>query len=214
MSAALIRSLISQLPRFAEEEGDFYSVSREALINALCHKHPLERAIAENTINLLETLLDTLALLNSYYLQKGEWCFMSFPAQLMATSILTALSDTESRFFAPNFWTTQGISSDKRDQQRDVLRFVENSRNEYHASQQAQPVRYCYVAWSIIKLDGKVLFYQREDTQKRFEKSAGDYGLIGGRANQNDVPIIDKPKLLKELQSPNSGLIKKPCHLP
>jgi 8-oxo-dGTP pyrophosphatase MutT (NUDIX family) len=209
MSAALIRSLISQLPRFAEEEGDFYSVSREALINALCHKHPLERAIAENTINLLETLLDTLALLNSYYLQKGEWCFMSFPAQLMATSILTALSDTESRFFAPNFWTTQGVSSDKRDQQRDVLRFVENSRNEYHASQQAQPVRYCYVAWSIIKLDGKVLFYQREDTQKRFEKSAGDYGLIGGRANQNDVPIIDKPTLLKELQSPNSGLIKK-----
>ena len=209
MSAALIRSLISQLPRFAEEEGDFYSVSREALINALCHKHPLERAIAENTINLLETLLDTLALLNSYYLQKGEWCFMSFPAQLMATSILTALSDTESRFFAPNFWTTQGVSSDKRDQQRDVLRFVENSRNEHHASQQAQPIRYCYVAWSIIKLDGKVLFYQREDTQKRFEKSAGDYGLIGGRANQNDVPIIDKPKLLKELQSPNSGLIKK-----
>ena len=209
MSAALIRSLISHLPRFAEEEGDFYSVPREALINALCQQHQLERAIAENTIDLLETLLDTLALLNTAYLQKGEWCFVSFPAQLMATSILTALSDTESRLFAPNFWTTQGISSDKRDQQRDVLRFVENSRNENHASQQAQPIRYCYVAWSIIKLDGKVLFYQREDTQKRHDKSAGDYGLIGGRANQNDVPITDKPTLLKELQSPNSGLIKK-----
>ena len=148
-------------------------------------------------------------MLNTDYLQKGEWCFVSFPAQLMATSILTALSDTESRLFAPNFWTTQGISSDKRDQQRDVLRFVENSRNENHASQQAQPIRYCYVAWSIIKLDGKVLFYQREDTQKRHDKSAGDYGLIGGRANQNDVPIADKAALLKELQSPNSGLIKK-----
>ena len=209
MSAALIRSLISHLPRFAEEEGDFYSVPREALINALCQQHQLDRAIAENTIDLLETLLDTLALLNTDYLQKGEWCFVSFPAQLMATSILTALSDTESRLFAPNFWTTQGISSDKRDQQRDVLRFVENSRNEHHASQQAQPIRYCYVAWSIIKLDGKVLFYQREDTQKRHDKSAGDYGLIGGRANQNDVPITDKAALLKELQSPNSGLIKK-----
>ncbi len=209
MSAALIRSLLSHLPRFAEEEGDFYSVPREALINELCQQHQLDRAIAENTIALLETLLDTLAVLNSDYLQKGEWCFVSFPAQLMATSILTALSDTESRLFAPNFWTTQGISSDKRDQQRDVLRFVENSRNENHASQQAQPIRYCYVAWSIIKLDGKVLFYQREDTQKRHDKSAGDYGLIGGRANQNDVPISDKPELLKELQSPNSELIKK-----
>ncbi len=208
MSAALIRLLISHLPRFAEEEGDFYSVPRDVLINALCQQYPLDRAIAENTIALLETLLDTLALLNTAYLQKGEWSFVSFPAQLMATSILTALGDTESRLFAPNFWTTQGISNDKRDQQRDVLRFVENSRSEQHASQQAQPIRYCYVAWSIIKLDGKVLFYQREDTQKRHDKSAGDYGLIGGRANQNDVLIADKAALLKELQSPNSDLIK------
>ena len=169
LSATLIRSLIPHLPRFAEEEGDFYSVPREELINALCQQHPLERPIAENTIALLETLLDTLALLNSAYLQNGEWCFVSFPAQLMATSILTAIIDTESRLFAPNFWTTQGVSSDKRDQQRDLLGFVENSRNENHASQKAQPIRYCYVAWSIIKLDGKVLFYQREDTQKRHD---------------------------------------------
>ena len=40
MSAALIRSLISHLPRFAEEEGDFYSVPREALIDALCQQTP------------------------------------------------------------------------------------------------------------------------------------------------------------------------------
>ena len=200
--------MISHLPRFAEEEGDFYSVPREALINVLCQQNQLDRPIAENTIALLETLLDTLAVLNTAYLQKDEWCFVSFPAQLMATSILTALSDTESRLFAPNFWTTQGVSSDKRDQQRDVLRFIENSRKDNHASQQAQPIRYCYVAWCIIKLDGKVLFYQREDTQKRHDKSAGDYGLLGGRANQNDVPITDKSALLKALQSPNSELIK------
>ena len=184
------------------------TIVKKLLLNYLCEQHQLDRPIAENTIALLEILLDTLAVLNTDYLQKGEWCFVSFPAQLMATSILTALSDTESQLFAPNFWTTQGISSDKRDQQRDVLRFVENSRNEHHASRQAQPIRYCYVAWSIIKLDGKVLFYQREDTQKRHDKSAGDYGLIGGRANQNDVPIADKALLLKELQSPNSELIK------
>ena len=69
-------------------------------------------------------------------------------------------------------------------------------------------IRFCYIAWSIIKLNGNILFYQREDTQKRHDKSAGDYGLIGGRANQNDVPIADKAALLKELQSPNAGLIK------
>ncbi len=97
MSAKLIQLLMPFLPRFAEEEGDFYSVPREALIDLLCQEHPIDRAIAENTIALLETLLDALAVLNTGYLQKGEWCFVSFPAQLMATSVLTALGDAESR---------------------------------------------------------------------------------------------------------------------
>ncbi len=209
MSAQLIQALIPHLPRYAEEEGDFYSVSREALIDGLCQQHPLDRTLAANTVALIETLLDSLAVLDTVYLQKGEWCFVSFPAQLMATSVLTALSDSESRFFAANFWNTQGIANDRKNQQRELLHGVENARFEHHASHQAQPIRYCYVAWSIIKLDGKILFYQREDTQKRFDKAAGDFGLIGGRANQNDVAISDKIALLKELQSPDSALIKQ-----
>lgn len=208
MIANLIKTLLQYLPRYAEEEGDFYSVPREALIDALYHQRSLDRAVAENTVALIETLLDTLAVLNTASLQKGEWCFISFPAQLLALSILTALSDAESRLFAPNFWNTQGISSDKRNQQRDSLRFIEHARYEHHAGQQAQAIRYCYVAWSILKLDGKILFYQREDTQKRFDKTAGDYGLIGGRANQSDVPLSDKAALLQALQSPHSELIK------
>lgn len=165
--------------------------------------------MAENTVALIENLLDTLAVLNSAYLQQGEWCFVSFPAQLLALSVLTALSDADSRLFAPNFWNTQGISNDKRNQQRDRLRFIETARYEHHAGQQAQPIRYCYVAWSIIKLDDKILFYQREDTQKRFDNTAGDYGLIGGRANQTDVTLTDKVALLQALQAPRSELIKQ-----
>ncbi|MEF3075695.1 NUDIX hydrolase [Methylobacter sp. Wu1] len=205
----LIQALIPHLPRYAEEEGDFYSVKRDDLVNKLCGQEAIKQSTAKNAVDLCELLLDTLATLNADYLQKDEWCFVSFPAQLMATSVLTALSDSESHLFAPNFWNTQGISNDKKNQQRDVLSLIENARYENHASQQAQPIRYCYVAWSIIKLDGKILFYQREDTQKRFDKSAGDYGLIGGRANQSDVPITDKAALLKALQSPNSELIKE-----
>ena len=208
MSEALIQSLIPHLPRYAEEEGDFYSVSRVTLINALCKQHPIDQTVAENTVALLETLLDTLAVLNSDLLKNGDWCFVSFPAQLMALSVLTALSDTESRLLAANFWNTQGASNDKKDQQRGVLNNIETSRYNNHSHQQAQPIRYCYVAWSIVKLDGKILFYQREDTQKRYDKTAGDFGLLGGRTNQNDVTLVDKVALLKELQSPNSKLIK------
>jgi 8-oxo-dGTP pyrophosphatase MutT (NUDIX family) len=210
MSANLIQTLIPQLPRYAEEEGDFYSVPREDLINALCRQHQLERVIAENTVNVIEILLDTLAVLNTGSLQKGEWCFISFPAQLMATSLLTAMSDNESRFFADNFWNTQGIADARKNQQREVLSVVENKRYEYHSSHNAKPIRYIYVAWSIIKLGGNILFYQREDTQKRFDKKAGDYGLIGGRLNQHDVTAdMTMPVLLAELQSANSDLIKK-----
>ncbi len=209
MSSELIKSLIPQLPRYAEEEGDFYSVPREALINMLCQQHAIDYSLAENTIALIETLLDTFAVLSADYLQKGEWCFISFPAQLLATSLLTALSDNESRFFADNFWNTQGIADDKKNQQREVLSIVENKRYAHHASHNAKPIRYIYVAWGIIKLDGKILFYQREDTQKRFDKKAGDYGLIGGRLNQHDVRSDkDMPALLAELQSENSSIIK------
>lgn len=208
MSAKLIQSLIPHLPRYAEEEGDFYSVSREDLINALCQQQH-DRIVAETTVALIENLLDTLAVLNTDDLKKDEWSFVSFPAQLLALSLLTALGDQGSRFFTGNFWNTQGIADDKKNQQREVLKLIETKRREHHASHAAKPIRYIYVAWGIIKLDGNILFYQREDTQKRFDKKAGDYGLIGGRLNQHDVSSEkNKPVLLAKLQSENSAEIK------
>ena len=210
MIKALLETLIHALPRYAEEEGDFYSVPREELIGVICSQGYLDLAIAENTISLIEALLDTLAVLNTVYLQKGEWCFVSFPAQLLAMSLLTAMSDKDSRFFAENFWNTQGIADDKKNQQREVLRIVENKRYEHHVSHNAKPIRYIYVAWSIIKLDGNILFHQREDTKIRHDKKAGDYGLIGGRLNQHDVvDELAMPALLSELQSENSSFLKK-----
>ncbi|MDP3333793.1 MAG: NUDIX hydrolase, partial [Methylococcaceae bacterium] len=207
MSAQLIKTLITYLPRYAEEEGDFYAVKREDLINVLCSEQ-VNQAVAENTVNLIENLLDTLAVLNTDSLQKGEWCFISFPAQLLALSVLTAMSDKESRLLADNIWNTQGIADDKKNAQRDLLRYIESNRVDYHASGDASPIRYIYVAWSIIKLNDKILFYQREDTHKRFDKTAGDYGLVGGRLNQRDtVGFTDnKQWCLQAVQSSNSDI--------
>ena len=211
MTAETIKTLLNHIPRYAEEEGDFYSVSREELIDVLCLKNEVSREVAENTIGLVENLLDTLAVLNSTYLQKGEWCFVSFPAQLLVMSLLTAMSDQESRLFASNFWNTQDISNDKKDQQRDILHHIETQRVACHTVQGAMPIRYIYVAWGIIKLDNQILLYQREDTQKRHDKSAGDYGLIGGRLNQNDIPLFsdDTKACLQMLQSDHIEFIKE-----
>lgn len=207
--SCLIQSLIPHLPRYAEEEGDFYAVPRTALVDALCQTPQLDCAVAETAVALVETLLDTLAVLDTDYLQKGEWCWVSFPAQLLALSLLTAWGDQDSRFFAAHFWNTQGIADAKKEQQRDVLHAIETRRVEHHAQQAAQPVRTIYVAWSVIKLDGKILLYQREDTRKRFDTQAGDYGLVGGRLNQRDVAgDWQVPDLLAALQTANSPVMK------
>lgn len=207
MSAQLIQSLLPHLPRFAEEQGDFYSVPRADLLAALSQS--VDPASAEATLGILETLLNRLAVLQSDALARGEWCFVSFPAQLLATSVLTTLGDDGSPWFAADFWNTRDIDNSKKDQQRAVLRWLEQARVSNHAGHAAAPIRYVYVAWGIIKLDGRVLFYQREDTKKRFDQAAGDYGLLGGRCNQNDVDgIPDKVALLNALQSPNSPIIK------
>ncbi len=211
MTTDTIKTLLNHIPRYTEEEGDFYSISRGELIKALCLDNKVPHEVAKNTVDLIENLLDTLAVLNSDYLQRGEWCFVSFPAQLLAMSLLTAMSDQDSRFFTGNFWNTQGISNDKKDQQRDILHNIETQRVACHTAKDAMPIRYIYVAWGIIKLDNQILLYQREDTQKRHDKSAGDYGLIGGRLNQNDIPLFsdDTRACLQMLQSDNIEFIKE-----
>ncbi|MDD1608161.1 MAG: NUDIX hydrolase, partial [Methylococcaceae bacterium] len=106
--------------------------------------------------------------------------------QLLALSVLTAMSNKNSRFFADNFWNTQSIADDKKNKQCDLLNYIETNRVACHATQNAPPIRYIYVAWSIIKLDDKILFHLREDTKKRHDDKAGDYVLVGGRLNQRD----------------------------
>jgi 8-oxo-dGTP pyrophosphatase MutT (NUDIX family) len=204
-----IETLLRELPRYAEEEGDCYAVHRDVLVSAITETHGIPASIAETAVGFCERLLETLSVLNAEYLLRGEWCFVSFSAQLMAMSILTALSNGDSRFFPADFWKTQDVSADRKDRQRDTLKYVEDARVQCHAKGEAMPIRYSYVAWGIIKLDRGILFYQREDTRKRGDRSAGDYGLIGGRANQTDLPLSDKCASLKALQSADSGIVKR-----
>jgi len=209
MTSHLIKALINALPRFAEEEGDFYAVSRDTLIAELSEIHGISEEVAGNTVYLCEALLDSLTTLKQDYLQRGEWCFVSFPAQLMALSVLTTLSDSDSRYFEPNFWNTRDVDPSKIERQREVLKIVENRRNDRHPKQQAAPIRYIHVAWSVIKHEGKVLFFHRED-KTRHEKKSGNYGLPGGRVNQNDLIHLDgdMQEKLRLLQSADRALIQ------
>lgn len=214
MSTQLIKTLINNLPRFSEEQGDFYTVTRKQLIKTLCQKGT-DKIVAENTVTICQLLLDSLACLNTDYLARGEWCFVSFPAQLMALSVLESLIDPGSRFFEArkneaHFWNTHGISNEQKEFQLNVLKEVETRRHKLHSDNDAKPIRFIYVAWSLIKVDDKILFYQREDTKKRYDKQSGDYGLVGGRVNQYDLKFIieNMDERLRALQSPNPEKIR------
>lgn len=204
----LLKTLLPELPRYAEEDGDFFKVQRSDLVDSLCLRHQLDRAMSESAVDFCESLLTVFSLLRPDDLTARNWCFVSYPAQLLATSILTAMSDADSRLFPATFWNTADIGNERKERQREVLHWLETARAEHHAKHDAEPIRFIYVAWSIVKLDGRILFYQREDSQKRFDKAAGDYGLLGGRANQNDIAGVNDPaQLLAALQAPNSELL-------
>jgi len=47
MTQDLLKTLIAELPRYAEEEGDFFSVERSRLIYTLCEQHGVESVVAE-----------------------------------------------------------------------------------------------------------------------------------------------------------------------
>ncbi len=72
----MIKTILSNLPRYAEENGDFYTVSRQELTTILCKEKKVAYEIAINTIELIENVFDTFAILEQSYLEKGEWCFV------------------------------------------------------------------------------------------------------------------------------------------
>ena len=69
MTAELVKTLLRHLPRYAEEEGDFFCVPRDELISHLVNAGYPEK-LAENTVAMLENLLLTLATLNTDALQR------------------------------------------------------------------------------------------------------------------------------------------------
>jgi len=200
---SFLTSLIPLLPRYAEEGGDHYSVSRIDLECKLAKQClPSESDSISIRLDAVESLLISLSVLDRAALGLGNWSFVSFPAQLMATSILTTMSDPNSSYFPENFWVTNGISDDDKNRQRETLHFFEDARFTSHKANDAAPIRFIYVAWSLIKIGGKFLFHQREDTKKRHNIKSGDYGLIGGRINSSDISYVsDVRERLELLQS-------------
>lgn len=191
----ILRKIYDQLPLFAEEGGDYTKVNVNDLVNQI---DATNQAQALVSVAIIQNLFTTLGLLDTQLLQQNVWRFVSFPASLMARSLLQSLADNDQCLFSNGFWLPQDSSSPVSDQQRNLLHSLESHRESNH-SVNAKPIRYVHVAWGLIVLDGKVLLRHREDKSR---PNQNNYVLIGGRLSQNDLRVAGEENALKVLQSP------------
>lgn len=194
------------LPRYPEEGGEASLVSKRNLLYILTSQ--LDRialSSLEATLELVETILHSLCLLDTTSLNSGDWKFVSHPAQLCALSLLESVTDPKQHFLPEGFWHTAGVSDDVKQQQKSVLKSLEDRRRDCRLDGSLpKPIRFIYVAWSIIKIDGKYVFHRREA-----KEHSDEYTLTGGRVNLQDLKSVlgqdvSITDLLQEMQSPSS----------
>ena len=194
------------LPRHPEEGGDFSLISRDQLLALLTQEFPCESVAGlKLTIDVIERIFISLCVIDSAALNNGYWKFVSHPAQLCALSLLESFTDPKQRFLPEGFWHTAGVSDDVKQQQKSVLKSLEDHRRDCRLDGSLpKPIRFIYVAWAIVKIEGKFLFHRREA-----KEHGNEFTLVGGRTNLQDLKFVTGPEipishLLQQLQSPHS----------
>ena len=87
-------AIYDYLPMHAEEGGEAFSVNmREKVIN-----QNAEAAELSITVDLVERMFTCLGVLDETLLEHGIWRFKSFPASLMARSVLSSLKDENQNY--------------------------------------------------------------------------------------------------------------------
>lgn len=135
---------------------------------------------------LVRRCLQALAVLEPRRLAGGEWQFTSFPASLLARSLLNGLSTPDFRLLEPGFW-------DASDYRIDAQRSLIKRSEELRAAQQPGglvPIRRVWVAWAFIALAGRFLLVRREDPAQHRVGSRGQFVFPGGRASPQDLPDL------------------------
>ena len=200
----IINQIIGYLPKYPEEGNYSVKVSTESIIESICRDGEFDRGEVNCTIKVVETLFNSLCLFDSHILSKGYWQFCSFPAQLMARSLLDVMANNKQRFFDPVFWTSE-MSGEILEKQRNLLRFVETNRVRNHADNKPNPIRFVNVSWGFIVVDGEVLFNHREDSRRT---DIPNYVPVGGRLILDDIEGLSPNKAIDVLETQNTSTIK------
>lgn len=179
----LLPQILASVQKFLPVHSEEVQVAEEVLAQKIQEAVVLDLQISEDRVQgvleLLEHMWRALGLLDVLSLKGGCWKFTSFPASLMARSLLESLSQERPELLEPGFW----LPGQREDVQR---RWLSNAETQRLAMLQehARPIRQVHVAWGLIRLQGKLLVNHRED-ESREERP--NYVIIGGKLNLYDL---------------------------
>lgn len=184
-SSELLYALSQALPRIAEEGSQREEIPESELVGRLIAATGSEQGQAEATLGVVKRLLQSFSLLDEQRLAVGSWAFVSFPASLMARSVLSGLGTAEFRLLEPGFWSASEYLVDR---QRAMIKRSEELRAALPDG--LVPIRRVWVSWGWIALDGKFLMVRREDPAHHRDGSRGQFVFPGGRVSNEDLPEL------------------------
>lgn len=104
MISRAFKALVDVLPCVAEEGPLHMQVPVLAISEHIVRAGDVTPDQAKIIVATSQRLLDCLALLDRSQLSEGRWQFVSFPAQLIARSLLSALADEDQDFLEASYW--------------------------------------------------------------------------------------------------------------
>lgn len=181
----LLTAISRLLPRIAEEGGDREEIPETELIQRLIDATGVGPEEAGTALGVVRRILEALSVLDEGRLSGGVWAFASFPAFLMARSVLGGLGVAEFRLLEPGFWNSSEYLVDR---QRKLIKRSEEFRAALPAG--LVPIRRVWVSWAWIALDGKFLMVRREDPAAHRDGNRGQFVFPGGRVSNEDLPEL------------------------
>jgi len=179
----LLAALARLLPRIAEESAEREEVPEHVLAQRLAAEIGEGVDRVAPALAVVRLHLQSLSVLDERRLELGDWAFVSFPASLLARSILMGLGTPGFRLLESGFWDG---SEYRIEQQRSVIKQLEELRAA--RPDELVPIRRVWVSWAWMAMDGKFLMVRREDPARHRDGSRGEFVFPGGRVTSDDLP--------------------------
>jgi hypothetical protein len=199
--------LLDALPLHSEEDSIREDILETVIIKELQTRIGSVSLDIRTIVFVVRKILLSLELLDEGKIREKKWALVSFPASLVARSMLETLSSEKPKFFRSGYWSQGGRPVDEVEKQREFIRALEIERTK-EGGISRNPIRTVHVAWGIIRLSSTFLLFKREDKDRPEVKG---YSFTGGRLSiKDDLPVEERnSSSLRELFRIDTELAKK-----